>query len=54
MWNMKYMIIPIITGATGIVTRVLKKKFGGHTRKILNRFTIRQLYMERHTFLHLF
>jgi hypothetical protein len=25
MWNMKRMIIPLITGATGIVTQVLKK-----------------------------
>ena len=25
MWNMKCMIIPVITGATGIITQVLKK-----------------------------
>jgi hypothetical protein len=25
MWNMKYVIIPVITGATEIVTRGLKK-----------------------------
>jgi hypothetical protein len=26
MWNMKCFVIPVITGATGIVTRGLKKK----------------------------
>jgi hypothetical protein len=25
MWNMKYFVIPVIIGATGIVTRELKK-----------------------------
>jgi hypothetical protein len=25
MWNMKYMITPVIIGATGIVTKVVKK-----------------------------
>jgi hypothetical protein len=25
MWNMKYFVIPVITGATGIVTKGLKK-----------------------------
>jgi hypothetical protein len=25
MWNMKYFVIPVIIGATGIVTKVLKK-----------------------------
>ena len=25
MWNMKFMIMPVITGATGIVTKGLKK-----------------------------
>jgi hypothetical protein len=25
MWNMKCMIIPVIIGATGIVTKILKK-----------------------------
>jgi len=25
MWNLKFMIIPVITGATGIVTRSLRK-----------------------------
>lgn len=27
-----------------------KETFGGRTRKILNRFAIRQLYVERHTY----
>ena len=26
MWNLKYTIVPVITGATGIVTKSLKKK----------------------------
>jgi len=39
MWNMKCTIIPVITGATGIVTRSLKKNFGSCTRKTLDRFT---------------
>jgi hypothetical protein len=25
MWNMKYMIIPVVNGTTGIVTKSLKK-----------------------------
>jgi hypothetical protein len=35
MWNLKCTIIPVITGATGIV----KEKFGSCTRKTFNRFT---------------
>jgi len=39
MWNLKCTIIPAIIGATGIVTRSLRKKFGNYTRKTLNIFT---------------
>jgi hypothetical protein len=35
MWNMKCLVIPVIIGATGIVTRGLKK----YTRKAFNRFS---------------
>jgi len=38
MWNLKCTIVPVIIGATGIVTRSLKK-FGKYTRKTLDRFT---------------
>jgi hypothetical protein len=45
MWNMKCFVIPVITGATGIVTRGLKKISGDNTRKAFNRFsTKKQLY----------
>jgi hypothetical protein len=36
MWNMKCFVIPVIIGATGIVT---KKKSGNNTRKAFNRFS---------------
>jgi hypothetical protein len=39
MWNMKCMIVPVITGAIGRVTKRFKEKFRGHTRKTFNRFT---------------
>ena len=46
MWNMKCTIIPVITGATGIVTRSLKKNLqaipGTHYK--------RRLYLEHHTY----
>jgi len=35
MWNLKFMIIPVIIGATGILTRGFREKFGSHTRKHL-------------------
>jgi hypothetical protein len=35
MWNLKCKIIPVITGATGILTRGFREKFGSHTRKHL-------------------
>ena len=44
MWNLKCTIIPVITGATGIVTRSLKEKFGTCTRKTFDRFTTKDSY----------
>jgi hypothetical protein len=38
MWNMKGFVTPVITGATGIVTKGLKKS-GNNTRKAFNRFS---------------
>jgi hypothetical protein len=38
MWNMKCIVIPVIIGATGIVTRGLKKS-GNNTRDAFNRFS---------------
>jgi len=35
------MIIPVITGAIGIVTQVFKEKCGSHNSKIFNKFTIK-------------
>jgi len=49
MWNLKCTIIPVIIGATGIVTRSLKKNLeavpGKHSIDLLQR----QLYLEHHT-----
>jgi hypothetical protein len=39
MWNMKCFVIPVIIGATGIVTKELKKISGNNTRKVFNRFS---------------
>jgi hypothetical protein len=39
MWNMKCFAIPVITGATGIVTKRLKKISENNTRKSFNRFS---------------
>ena len=44
MWNLKCTIVPVITGATGIATRSLKKKFGNYTRKTFDRFTTKDSY----------
>jgi len=44
MWNLKCTIIPVIIGATGIVTRSLKEKFGSGTRKTFDRFTTKDSY----------
>ena len=49
MWNLKCTIIPVITGATGIVTRSLRKNLeavpGKHSIDSLQK----QLYLEHHT-----
>jgi hypothetical protein len=49
MWNRKCMIIPVVIGATGMVTRGLRKNLeampGKHSIDSLKR----QLYLERHT-----
>jgi hypothetical protein len=37
MWNMKCFVMPVIIGATGIVTKGLQK-FGNNNRKAFNRF----------------
>jgi len=48
MWNLKYMIIPVITGATGIVTKV--GNIRSHIRETFNRSTSKEkLYLEHHT-----
>ena len=39
MWNLKCTIVPVIIGATGIVTRSLRKKFESSTGKTFDRFT---------------
>jgi hypothetical protein len=39
----KYFVIPVITGATAIVTRGLKKS-GNNTRKAFNRFSTKKRY----------
>jgi hypothetical protein len=44
MWHLKCTIIPVIIGATGIVTRSLRKKFGNYTRKIFDRLTTKDSY----------
>jgi len=45
MWNLKCTIIPVINGATGIVTNEkLKEKFRRYTRKIFHRFTTKDSY----------
>jgi hypothetical protein len=45
MWNLKCEIIPVITGATGKVTKGLKDEFGIPTRKKFNRFTTKGSYI---------
>jgi len=45
MWNMKCMVIPVISGVTEIVTKGLeKKRTGSNSRKIFNRFTTEDRY----------
>jgi len=43
MWNLKCTIIPAIIGATGMVTRSLRKNLE-YTRKIFDRFTTKDSY----------
>jgi len=40
MWNMKCFVIPVITGATGIVTEGLQKS-GNNTEKAFKKFFIK-------------
>jgi len=42
MWNLKYMIIPVIIGATRIVTKV--ENIRSHTRKTFNTSTSKDSY----------
>jgi len=44
MWNVKCVIMSVIIGATGIVTKGLKKKIGSRARKTFIRFTTRNSY----------
>ena len=44
MWNLKCTITPVIIGATGVVTRSLRKKFGNCTRKTFDRFSTKDSY----------
>ena len=39
MWNLKCTIVPVIIGATGIVTRSLRKNLENYTRETFDRFT---------------
>jgi hypothetical protein len=38
MWNMKCFVLPVINGATGIVSKSLQKISGNNNRTTLNRF----------------
>jgi len=49
MWNLKCTIIPAIIGATGIVTRSLKKNWKLYQGNIRWIHYKRQLYLEYHT-----
>jgi hypothetical protein len=42
MWNMKCFVIPVITGATGIVSKSVQTS-GNNTRTTLNRFPTKKL-----------
>ena len=44
MWKLKCSIILVLTGATGIVAKSLRKKFGSYTRKTFGRFTTKDSY----------
>ena len=49
MWNLKCTIIPVIIGATGIVTRSLRKNLEAVPEKHSIDSLQRQLYLEHHT-----
>jgi adenylosuccinate lyase len=49
MWNIKRMIIPVIIGATGTVTKGLKKNLEAMPVNIQQIHYKRQLYLEHHT-----
>ena len=49
MWSLKYKIIPIIIGATGIVTKVLRKNLDAVPEKYSIDSLNKQLYLEHHT-----
>jgi len=48
-WNLKYAIIPVAIGATGIVTRSLRKNLEAVPGKYSIDSLQRQLYLEHHT-----
>ena len=48
MWNLKCTIILVIIGATGIVTRILRKYLEAVPGKIRQIHYERQLYLEHH------
>jgi hypothetical protein len=39
------MVMPVVIGATGIVTKVLEKKFGSQTRNTVSIFTLQNTSM---------
>jgi len=49
MWNLKRTIVPVIIGATGIVTKSLRKNLEVITGKQSKILYKRQLYLEHHT-----
>jgi hypothetical protein len=49
MWNLKCKIIPVIIGAAGIVTKVLRKYLKPYQEIIQQIHYNRQLYLEHHT-----
>jgi hypothetical protein len=49
MWYMKYIIIPVVTGATGIVTKCLKKGSKPFQENIQQIHYKRQLYLDYYT-----
>ena len=49
MWNLKCTIVPVIIGATGVVTRSLRKNLETVSGKRSIDSLQRQLYLEHHT-----